>query len=189
MDSSHRLSVLDYEEKSGEADEKNDGTEKPETNGYVNEKVEEGGKDSPSHSEPQSRRSTIAGLRGGGRHISGMQRLLDWFPAGPPSEKPSTATLSDYGLILNILVAVHEHLPVRALLTSVPLLLVLDETSKGYREREPQRYNALQEMLARVWSTLGRVWDCESVVEAAQMVRHTLIFSEWPAETWLPPRL
>ena len=177
MDSSHKISIVDYAEKSGEVDEKSDGNEKPETNGHVNEKAEEGGKDSPPHSEPHSRRSTIAGLRGS-RHISGMQRLLDWFPAGPRSEKPSTATLSDYGNILNILVAVHEYLPVRALLTSVPMLMALAETSKEYREREPQRYNALQEVLTRVWLTLGRVWDCASVVDEAEMVCCGSIFPE-----------
>ena len=177
MDSSHKISIVDYAEKSGEVDEKSDGNEKPETNGHVNEKAEEGGKDSPPHSEPPSRRSTIAGLRGS-RHISGIQRLLDWFPAGPRSEKPSTATLSDYGNILNILVAVHEYLPVRALLTSVPMLMALAETSKEYREREPQRYNALQEVLTRVWLTLGRVWDCASVVDEAEMVCCGSIFPE-----------
>jgi hypothetical protein len=105
-----------------------------------------------------------------------MQRLLDWFPAGPQSEKSSSATLSDYGHILNIMVAVHEHLPVRALLTSVPMLLALDDASKEYREREPQRYNALQEVLARVWLTLGRVWDCAPVLEEAEKVRCSLAF-------------
>ena len=182
MGSSHKLAVVEHPEKGGEVDEKNDGNENPETNGNTNEKAEEGGKDSPSHSEPQSRRSTIAGVRGL-RHVSGMQRLLDWFPARPQSENPSTATLSDYGHILNILVAVNEHLPVRALLTSVPMLLALDETSKEYREREPQRYNALQEVLVRVWLTIGRVWDCVPVVEEVEMVRRSLTFFEWMAES------
>ena len=173
--SSYKLAVAEEAEKGGDTNEKPggnekpNGNEKPDTNEHVNEKAEEGGKDSPSHSEPQSRRSTIAGLRGS-RHISGMHRLLDWFPAGPRSDRSSTAALSDYGHILNILTAVHEHLPVRALLTSVPMLLALDEASKDYREREPQRYNALQEVLVRVWLTLGRVWDCAPVVEGAEKV-------------------
>jgi len=167
MESSHKLVISDYAEKSGEEGEKNEEKEKTETNG--NGKTEENNKDSPSHSEPHSRRSTLAGTRS--RHVSGMQRLLDWFPAGPQSEKSSSANLSDYGHILNILVAVHEHLPVRALLTSVPMLLALDDVSKKYREREPQRYNALREVLARVWLTLGRIWDCPPVLEEAEKVR------------------
>ena len=183
MDSSHKLATLDHTEKNGEVDEKNDEKEKLETNGNMNEKTEEGTKDSPSHSEPHSRRSTIAGIRGS-RHISGMQRLLDWFPAGPRSENSSTATLSDYGHILNILVAVHEHLPVRALLTSVPMLLVLDETSKGYLEGDLQRHNALQEVLVRVWLTIGRIWDCAPLIEEVEKVCCSFTLFEWMAE-WM----
>lgn len=179
MDSSHKLTDVDHGEKSGEIDEKNDEKEKPETNGNSIEKTEDGSKDSPSHSEPHSRRSTIAGIRGS-RHISGMQRLLDWFPVGPRSENPSSATLSDYGQILDILVAVHKYLPVRALLTSVPMLLALDEMSKEYQEKELQRYNTLQEVLARVWLTIGGIWDCALVVEEAQKVFYSLSSSsEW----------
>ena len=180
MESAHQLIPADDTEKSGQVEEK-DKKEKLETNGHTNEKTEEGGKESPSHSEPHSRRSTIAGLRGF-KHISGIQRLLDWFPAGTRSEKSSMATLSDYGHILNILVIVNEHLPVRALLTSVPMLLALDEASKVYREKEPQRYNALQEVLSRVWLTLGRVWDCAPVVEEAEMVRGFLTPSKQAVE-------
>jgi hypothetical protein len=183
MESSHKLVGTRGPEKSGEEDEKEEKEgekdpekEKPETNG--NGKVEENNRGSPSHSEPHSRRSTLAGTRGS-RHVSGMQRLLDWFPVGSQSENPSSAALSDYGYILNILVAVHEHLPVRALLTSVPMLLALDDASKGYREREPQRYNALQEVLTRVWLALGRIWECASVVEDAEKVRWSPTFSEW----------
>jgi hypothetical protein len=172
--SSHKLVATNSAENSREEGEKEE-KEKPETNGNGNGKGEENNKDSPSHSEPQSRRSTIAGLRGL-RHVSGMQRLLDWFPAGPQTENSSSATLSDYGHILNILVAVHEHLPVRALLTGVPMLLAIDKASKEYREREPQRYNALQEVLARVWLTVGRIWDCASVLEEAEEVRCSFVF-------------
>ena len=170
MDSSHRLSATDYAEKNGEEDDK-EGKERREINGNGNGNSETN-KDSPSHSEPQSRRSTFAGTRGF-RHVSGMQRLLDWFPAGSQSENPSSACLSDYGHVLKILVAIHEHLPVRALLTNVPMLLALDDASEEYREKEPQRYNALQEVLARVWLTLGRIWDCAPVLEEAEKVRHS----------------
>ncbi|KAF9653374.1 hypothetical protein BDM02DRAFT_3135554 [Thelephora ganbajun] len=166
VESSHNLAAADYTEKSRKEGEKKEENQ-PETNGDGNEKAEENNKDSPSHSEPQSKRSTLAGTRGF-RHVSGMQRLLDWFPAGAQSEKSASATLSDYGHVLNILVTVHEHLPVRALLTSVPMLLALDEASKRCREREPQRYNALQEVLTRVWLTLGRTWDCAPILEEAE---------------------
>ena len=181
MDSSHRLAATDHAENGG-GDEKEE-KEKPETNGSGNGngKAEETNKDSPSHSEPQSRRSTLAGTRGF-RHMSGMQRLLDWFPTGSQSEKSSSAGLSDYGHILNILVAVHEHLPVRALLTGVPMLLALDDASKEYRERDPQRFDALQEVLARVWLTLGRMWDCAPVLEEAEKVRRPFASSEWVAK-------
>jgi len=174
MDSAHKLVVTEHEEKVGEEDGKEE-KEKPETNGNESGRAEETTRDSPSHSEPQSRRSTLAGTRVT-RHTSGMQRLLDWLPAGLHSEESSSATLSDYGHILNILVTVHEHLPVRALLTSVPMLLALDEASKDYREREPQRYNALQEVLARVWLALGRVWDCAPILEEAEKARLVVVF-------------
>jgi hypothetical protein len=186
MDSSHRLAAMDHLERNGEEEEKKEEEkdpekEKPETNGNGNGKAEESNKDSPSHSEPQSRRSTLAGTRGS-RHASGMQRLLDWFPAGPQFENSSSASLSDYGHILNILAAVHEHLPVRALLTSVPMMLALDDASKEYREEEPQRYNALQEVLARVWLVIGGVWDCAPVLEDVEKVRRCLAFSKWVVE-------
>lgn len=191
MDSSHKLSVIDHSESNGEVDEnideKIDRKEKPEINLNMNEKTEECSKDSPSHSEPQSRRSTIAGIRGL-RHISGMQRLLDWFPAGPRAENSSMATLSDYGHILNILAAVHEYLPVRALLTSVPMLLALDQMSKEYRGKDSQRYSALQEVLARVWLTIGRIWDCTLVVEEAEQVCCSFTFLGRIAERPLLPR-
>ena len=181
LESSHKLIVTDDTEKNGEEDEKKEEAVQPETNGNGNGRVEEPNRDSPSHSEPQSRRSTIAGTRVT-RHTSGMQRLLDSLPTGPQYKESSSATLSDYGHILSILVAVHEHLPVRALLTSAPMLLALDDASKQYREREPQRYNALQEVLARVWLTVGKVWDCAAILEGAENVRHVASSSEWVAE-------
>ena len=116
------------------------------------------------------------------RHTAGTKRLLDWLSAGPQSENSSSANLSDYGHVMNILVAVHEHLPISALVTGVPMLLALDNVSKEYREREPQRYNALQEVLARVWLTLGKIWDCALVLEEAAKVRRFFVFSEWMAK-------
>ena len=183
IESSHKLVAINYAEKNREEGVKEE-KEESEINGNGNGKGEENNKDSPPHSEPQSRRSTIAGIRGF-RHVSGMQRLLDWFPAGPQTDKSSSAALSDYGHILNILVAVHEHLPVRALLTGIPMLLALDEASKLYREREPQRYNALQEVLARVWLTVGRIWDCGPVLEEAEEVRCIFTFpSGWSSDCY-----
>ena len=104
------------------------------------------------------------------RRTSGVQQLFDWPPVGPQSKKSPSASLSDYGHILNILVAAHEHLPIRALFASVPMLLVLDDVSKEYREREPQRYNVLQEVLARVWLALGETWNCAPLLEEAGKV-------------------
>lgn len=90
--------------------------------------------------------------------------------------------LSDYGHIRNILVAVHENLPVSAFLASVPVLLALDSASEEYREREPRRYNAIQEVLKSVRLTLGKVWNCAPTIRGTVKVRHYLLSPDgWPS--------
>ena len=105
---------------------------------------------------------------------SRRQRHLSRHPAEFQSKKLSSANLSDYGRILDILVAAHENLSVEALLTGIPMLLSLDNASKEYRRVEQLRYSALQEVLVRVWLKIGKVWNCTPVIAGAEKVRYPL---------------
>ena len=92
-------------------------------------------------------------------------------PGGRPQLKNlPAANLSDYGHILNILVAVHENFSIEALLTGIPMLLSLHNASQEYWWKEPWRYNAFQEVLAKVWLTVGKVWNCAPVIAETEKV-------------------
>jgi hypothetical protein len=102
-------------------------------------------------------------------------------------EKVSAATsasLSDYALILYVLSAIHEEVPTRGLLVGLPMLMALHgstEVEDGANEASKQRVKAIHELLARVWLVLGRVWECTELVDLAEKVSHSvysLLFSE-----------
>jgi hypothetical protein len=67
---------------------------------------------------------------------------------------------------------VNEQLPVRALLTSIPMLSALEQAVQGNfgKHADVQRLNIIREVLARVWLVIGKVWDCQPLVEAAEQV-------------------
>ena len=128
--------------------------------------------DSPPESRDNSRRSTAIPPRT--RKTSVMLRLLQNAPRRLSSSATASASLSDYGNIFAVLTAVHENLPVRALLTGVPMLLALDGACQHDNAMEPaiaERIRVLKELLARVWHVVGNVWSCPEVIETAQKVR------------------
>jgi hypothetical protein len=121
--------------------------------------------DSPPQSQRQSKRYPI-------RKASVMQRAIDALPSQiSPS---TTATASDYTHILIMLTAVHEQLPVRGLLTGVPMLLTLDGTTNISDPIDAvtlQRLWTIKEVIARVWLVVGKVWGCSELVEIAEKVK------------------
>jgi protein EFR3 len=134
-------------------------------------------RDSPLHSESQSRRSTVSGPRS--RQVSSLNQMLNFSSVNPSSNTfSSSATLSDYAHIVTVLTLIHEQLPVRSLLTSVPMLSALEQDIQGNlgKHADVQRLNVIREVLARVWLAIGRVWDCQQLVEAAEQV---IYFSEF----------
>ncbi|KAH7931244.1 hypothetical protein BV22DRAFT_1027474 [Leucogyrophana mollusca] len=122
---------------------------------------------SPTPSQAFGRRSTRPVSRS--RKASNAQRLLDSVSAKVSST--ASASLSDYALILHVLTAVHEEVPVRGLLTGVPMLLALDgacEVGEDDDIATKQRAKIIKEVLAHVWLVLGRVWDCAELVDIAE---------------------
>lgn len=137
----------------------------------VNGDGEENQPDSQPASESQSRRSTMLGTRS--RQVASFNRLFDCFPTNSSTSKsPSSATLSDYAHILDLLTLVHEQLPVRALLTGIPMLVALEHATKEdfAKGMDVQRLNIIREVLARAWLAIGKVWDCQGVLDIAEKV-------------------
>ncbi|KAH7887618.1 hypothetical protein F5I97DRAFT_1951639 [Phlebopus sp. FC_14] len=126
-----------------------------------------------------SRRSAAPVARS--RKVSNSQRLLDCV-----SEKISascSASLSDYALILQVLTAVHEAIPIRGLLTGIPMLIALDAAAKVDEGADPAahfRANVVKEVLARVWLVVGRVWDSTELMSLAEKVLSTMAGTTLP---------
>ncbi|EKM59162.1 uncharacterized protein PHACADRAFT_181156 [Phanerochaete carnosa HHB-10118-sp] len=119
------------------------------------------------------------------RKMSVMQRLLRNIPSKLSSFANVSATLSDYGNMLAILKAVQMNLPIRGLVTGVPMLLALDSALQGETSTDTasvQRVQAIRDVLAQTWLAIGKVWECPGVVEIAQNVR--ALSSPWVA-MWL----
>ncbi|KAF9226605.1 hypothetical protein BS17DRAFT_800622 [Gyrodon lividus] len=103
------------------------------------------------------------------RKASNAQKLLDCVSGKVSSA--CLASLSDHALILLVLTAIHEEVPVRGLLTGIPMLLTLDAASQledGADFATRQRARALKEVLTRVWLVVGRVWDCAELISLAE---------------------
>ncbi|KAG1755543.1 hypothetical protein EDB19DRAFT_1891798 [Suillus lakei] len=115
------------------------------------------------------------GLLARTRKSSNAQRLLESVP-----EKVSaaaSASLSDYALILYVLSAIHEEVPTRGLLVGLPMLMALHGTTEvedGTNDASKQRVKVIQELLARVWLVLGRVWECTELVDLAEKALSTM---------------
>jgi hypothetical protein len=123
--------------------------------------------DSPPESHRQPRRSMTNPLR----KTSVMQCVIDVLPSRISAS--TAATASDYIHILVMLTAVHEQLPVRGLLTGVPMLLTLDGiTNVGdpIDAATLQRLSTIKEVIARVWLVVGKVWGCSELIEIAEKV-------------------
>jgi len=83
------------------------------------------------------------------------------------------ATASDYRNIASILARIHEHLPVRGLLTGVPFLVALSSVARVDDSTDPGslgRVWAIREVISKTWLILGRTWDCSELIELAERV-------------------
>ncbi|KAI0368151.1 hypothetical protein BV20DRAFT_948958 [Pilatotrama ljubarskyi] len=125
--------------------------------------------DSTSESVTTERRSMTLPSRS--RRTSLVLRMLRDAPARLPLSARVAADLSDYGNILAVLTAVHEQLPVRSLLTGIPMLIALNgatQTSEAYDPSTAATVRAIKELVAKAWLVVGRVWDCAAVTEIAE---------------------
>ena len=128
---------------------------------------------SPADSgSPNDRRSMNLPARS--RRTSLVARMLKDAPARISASTPIAAEFSDYGNILAVLKTAHEQLPIRSLLTGVPMLVALENATRVSEPLEglvAARVRVIKELIARTWLVVGRVWDCPAVTELAQKVR------------------
>jgi len=71
------------------------------------------------------------------------------------------------------LARIHEHLPVRGLLTGVPFLVALSSVARVDDSTDPGslgRVMAIREVISKTWLILGRTWDCSELIELAERV-------------------
>lgn len=126
---------------------------------------------SPLQSQANGRRSLSSPQGSRIQKTSVIQRLLERTPS---KVSPTTsACLSDYTHILDIIVAVHEQIPVRGLLTGIPMLLALDAAIKVQDMEDLvtlHRVDAIKEVLAKAWLTVGKVWDLPDITQMAEKV-------------------
>lgn len=120
-------------------------------------------------SRPSSSRRS-AGTITRSRKASTTQRLLE---CTQKVSSASLASLSDHALILHVLTAIHEELPIRGLLTGVPMLLSLDVASQIDDESDlsaRQRSKVVKEVITRAWLVIGQVWECAELIKLAESV-------------------
>ncbi|GLB33952.1 putative cellular morphogenesis-related protein [Lyophyllum shimeji] len=127
-------------------------------------------KESASQSQLDGRRSLSTSHSPRARKVIAVQQLLEQTPSGLSSS--TSACLADYTLILDVLTAIHEELPVRGLLTGVPMLLALDAAASNIQDPGDavtvQRANATKEIIAKIWLVLGGVWNAPDLVQLAE---------------------
>ncbi|EIN10313.1 hypothetical protein PUNSTDRAFT_112183 [Punctularia strigosozonata HHB-11173 SS5] len=114
------------------------------------------------------RRSLTAPTRA--RKMDVAHRFIDALPT-QLSSSPSSATASDYAHILDVLVAVQEKVPVRGLLTGVPMLVALDSFARVGEVADAmplQKARAIKRIVATVCKSIGVVWDSHQLAELAE---------------------
>jgi hypothetical protein len=130
--------------------------------------------DTPSKELPAPTASEEAGKRtpSRGRNVSGALALLDPNQGATTGFRP--ASPSDFAHLATVLCAVHERLPVRGLFAGVPMLLALDHAVCSIADEEGNkargRKQAIREVIARTWITIGKMWGCKEIVDAAETV-------------------
>lgn len=139
-------------------------------------------KDSHAQSQSPGRRSFSVPYGPRSRKASVVQRLLDGTASGVSAS--TSACLADYAHVLNILTTIHEQLPVRGLLTGIPMLLALDASTNPQDADDfhmLHRITVIKEVIARVWLVVGRVWNSSDVMDITEKA-----LSSMPTTTNLP---
>ncbi|KAJ7498767.1 hypothetical protein FB451DRAFT_1072574 [Mycena latifolia] len=137
------------------------------TNGPTIAEPENTAEGSDGQSQGNGRRS-VSSQAPRARKVSVVQRLLERAPSQVSGS--ASASLSDYSHILAILSSVHEQFPIRGLITGIPMLLALDKAATSSDATEPGaagRISAIRIMIARVWLTVGKIWECSDLINLA----------------------
>ena len=116
------------------------------------------------------------------RKQSLVRRMISRLPSRITPTSPPLATASDYRNIASILSRIHEHLPVRGLLTGVPFLIVLSSVAQVDDSTDPGslgRVWAIREAISRTWLALGRTWECSELIELAERVSDSPLLSDF----------
>ncbi|KAJ6539494.1 hypothetical protein B0H19DRAFT_1179337 [Mycena capillaripes] len=146
------------------------------TNGPTTTEPENTTDGSEGHTQAQGNgRKSVSSQAPRARKASVVQRLLERAPTHVSGS--ASACLSDYAHILAILTAVHEQLPIRGLITGIPMLLALDKAANSSDTSEPGavfRVNAIKMVIARVWLTIGKIWECSDLVNLANKALATI---------------
>ncbi|CAE7150575.1 unnamed protein product [Rhizoctonia solani] len=132
----------------------------------------------PPASEDTSKRTPSRG-----RSVSGALALLD--PNQGATSGYRLPSPSDYAHLVTVLCAMHERLPVRGLFAGVPMLLALDQAASSIADGDGNsargRKQAIKEVIAQAWITIGKMWECQEVVDAAETALTTL-----PMPSYIP---
>ncbi|TFK79781.1 hypothetical protein K466DRAFT_505019, partial [Polyporus arcularius HHB13444] len=108
------------------------------------------------------------------RRTSLVSRMLRGAPSRLLPSAHIAADFSDFGNILAVMTALHEQLPVRGLLTGIPMLIALENASRvegSFDASTAPVLRSIKELVARTWLVLGKVWQASTVTEIAQQVR------------------
>ncbi|EUC67410.1 cellular morphogenesis-like protein [Rhizoctonia solani AG-3 Rhs1AP] len=136
----------------------------------------------PPPSEDASKRTPSRG-----RNVSGALALLDPHQNATSGYRPPSP--SDYAHLVTVLCAMHERLPVRGLFAGVPMLLALDQAASSIADGDGNsargRKQAIREVIAQAWITIGKMWECKEVVNTAETALTNLPMSSYIPE--LPP--
>lgn len=127
--------------------------------------------DASLESPPPERRSVSFPSRS--RRTSLVRRLLKDAPSRISTSGRGAAELSDFGNMLAVLTAVHEHLPVRSLITGIPMLIALENATRAgesFDESRAPAVLAIKELVARTWLVVGTVWTCPAISDIATQV-------------------
>ena len=111
--------------------------------------------DSPRSPASERRLSVPHGPRM--QKISLVRRLLEGAPSRVISIPMASPT--DYANILKILTAIQEQLPVRGLLTGVPMLLALNAATEGHEGAPSQNIISMKGVIARILLVIAKVWN------------------------------
>ena len=125
----------------------------------------------PDQSHDQMSRRSLA-LSPRVRKTSFIMRAMANVPKRISLSNPPAATLSDYGNMLAVLTVVQEHLPMRGLLTGVPMLLALDNAiCEGHENRTATPFvPAARQLVARTWKVIGELWKCPDIIQRTEQV-------------------